>query len=53
VRAYLRGFYAEVMRPAPVVEGGMALPLDGPGLGVDLAPELWARPDASVRHSAL
>ncbi len=53
VRAYLRGFYAEVMRPAPVVRDGMALPLDGPGLGVELAPELWTRADAATRRSAL
>jgi L-alanine-DL-glutamate epimerase-like enolase superfamily enzyme len=53
VRAYLRGFYAEVMQPAPTVRDGVALPLDGPGLGVELAPELWTRADAATRRSAL
>jgi L-alanine-DL-glutamate epimerase-like enolase superfamily enzyme len=51
VRAYLRGFYAEVMQPAPVIETGMALPLTGPGLGVELAESLWTRPDARTRRS--
>ena len=51
VRAYLRGFYAEVMQPAPVIENGMALPLAGPGLGVELAGSLWSRPDARTRRS--
>lgn len=51
VRAYLRGFYAEVMQPAPVIENGMALPLSGPGLGVELAGSLWSRPDARMRRS--
>ena len=51
VRAYLRGFYAEVMQPAPVIENGMALPLSGPGLGVELAESLWTRPDARTRRS--
>jgi L-alanine-DL-glutamate epimerase-like enolase superfamily enzyme len=53
VRAYLRGFYAEVMQPAPVIEAGMARPLDGPGLGIELAAGLWARPDSRTRSSAL
>ncbi|MCB9967167.1 MAG: mandelate racemase/muconate lactonizing enzyme family protein [Geminicoccaceae bacterium] len=53
VRAYLRGFYAEVMQPAPVIEAGMARPLDGPGLGIELAPELWTRPDSRSRSSTL
>ena len=51
VRAYLRGFYAEVMQSAPVIENGMALPLSGPGLGVELAGSLWSRPDARMRRS--
>jgi L-alanine-DL-glutamate epimerase-like enolase superfamily enzyme len=51
VRAYLRGFYAEVMQPAPTIENGMALSLSGPGLGVELAESLWARPDARARRS--
>jgi L-alanine-DL-glutamate epimerase-like enolase superfamily enzyme len=51
VRAYLRGFYAEVMQPPPAIDNGMALPLAGPGLGVELAPSLWSRPDAKTRRS--
>mgnify|MGYP001206207670 CR=1 FL=1 len=51
VRAYLRGFYAEVMQPAPVIDNGLAMPLAGPGLGVELAASLWSRPDARIRRS--
>jgi L-alanine-DL-glutamate epimerase-like enolase superfamily enzyme len=53
VRAYLRGFYAEVMQPAPVIEHGIARPLGEPGLGIELSPELWQRPDARARRSTL
>jgi L-alanine-DL-glutamate epimerase-like enolase superfamily enzyme len=53
VRAYLRGFYGEVMQPPPLVEHGIARPLEGPGLGVELAPALWERPDARTRRSAV
>jgi galactonate dehydratase len=52
VRAYLRGFYAELMRPVPLIEGGIARPLEAPGLGVELDPALWERPDARTRRSA-
>jgi galactonate dehydratase len=51
VRAYLRGFYAEIMRPGPRVENGVVHALEGPGLGVDLAPGLWQREDATRRRS--
>jgi L-alanine-DL-glutamate epimerase-like enolase superfamily enzyme len=51
VRAYLRGFYAELMRPVPEIVDGFAYPIDGPGLGIELAPVLWARPDARTRRS--
>lgn len=53
VRAYLRGLYAELMQPVPRIENGRARPLEGPGLGVELNPELWSRPDARSRRSAL
>ena len=51
VRAYLRGFYAEVVLPLPAIADGTARPLDGPGLGVELTPGLRQRPDARARRS--
>jgi hypothetical protein len=39
------------MQPVPIIEHGFALPLDGPGLGIELAPALWDRPDAHCRRS--
>lgn len=51
VRAYLRGFYADLMRPLPEIADGFAKPLSGAGLGIELAPELWTRSDARTRRS--
>lgn len=49
VRAYYRGFYTEILdRPLPIRDG-YAYPLDGPGLGVSLAPALLERPDTTTR----
>jgi L-alanine-DL-glutamate epimerase-like enolase superfamily enzyme len=53
VRAYLRGFYADLVSPLPRIEAGMAHPLDGPGLGVELAPALWQGAGAERRRTAL
>ncbi|HZP18812.1 MAG TPA: mandelate racemase/muconate lactonizing enzyme family protein [Bauldia sp.] len=49
VRAYYSGWYTEVADNIPRVENGRVFPLDGPGLGVKLKPEVLARPDATVR----
>jgi L-alanine-DL-glutamate epimerase-like enolase superfamily enzyme len=53
VRAYAGGWYREVVDAVPAVAGGRVAPLDGPGLGLELLPELWQRPDATVRISNL
>jgi galactonate dehydratase len=53
VRAYFAGWYREVADVLPKVENGRVWPLDGPGLGMKLRPEVFARPDATVRLSKL
>jgi L-alanine-DL-glutamate epimerase-like enolase superfamily enzyme len=51
VRAYVFGWYAEIVTALPAVSGGLVTPLDGPGLGLALRPGLRGRPDAAVRTS--
>jgi L-alanine-DL-glutamate epimerase-like enolase superfamily enzyme len=53
VRAYFTGWYREVVDVLPKVENGRVFPLDGPGLGLRLKPEVFSRPDATVRVSKL
>ncbi|MDR3472472.1 MAG: mandelate racemase/muconate lactonizing enzyme family protein [Devosia sp.] len=52
VRAYATGWYTEIVEKLPPVTDGRVAPLDGPGLGLSLRPELFQRPDATVRTSA-
>ncbi len=49
VRAYARGWYREVVDTLPTVSNGHVTPLEGPGLGLALRPELFERADATVR----
>jgi L-alanine-DL-glutamate epimerase-like enolase superfamily enzyme len=49
VRAYLHGVYPNLVTDLPKVEDGAIRPLEGPGLGTALLPDLRARPDANVR----
>ena len=53
VRAYFTGWYTEIVEDIPVVADGHVAPLEGSGLGLKLRPELFARPDATVRVSRL
>jgi L-alanine-DL-glutamate epimerase-like enolase superfamily enzyme len=53
VRAYYSGWYRELVTTLPTIEGGFIAPPSGPGLGTELLPELWGRPDAHVRASTL
>ena len=53
VRAYFAGWYREVVDVLPKVENGRVWPLDGPGLGLKLKPDVFSRPDATVRVSKL
>jgi L-alanine-DL-glutamate epimerase-like enolase superfamily enzyme len=49
VRAYFTGWYTEIVADLPKVEDGRVSPLDGPGLGLALKPEVFERPDAEIR----
>jgi L-alanine-DL-glutamate epimerase-like enolase superfamily enzyme len=51
VRAYYHGWYRELVTALPPIEGGFISAPPGPGLGVDLLPEVWERADATVRES--
>jgi L-alanine-DL-glutamate epimerase-like enolase superfamily enzyme len=53
VRAYFTGWYREIVDVLPKVANGHVRPLDGPGLGLRLKPEVLERPDATVRVSKL
>jgi len=51
VRAYFTGWYREIVDVLPEVRKGLVAPIDAPGLGMALKPELFARKDAAVRVS--
>jgi L-alanine-DL-glutamate epimerase-like enolase superfamily enzyme len=51
VRAYLQGVYPNLVTDLPQVVDGEIRPLEGPGLGTKLLPDLRSRPDATVRIS--
>ena len=51
VRAYATGWYTEIVDNIPAVTNGRVAPLEGAGLGLKLKPELFKRPDATVRVS--
>lgn len=49
VRAFFSGWYKELVTDLPRVENGFITAPDGPGLGIELLPDLPRRPDAIVR----
>jgi L-alanine-DL-glutamate epimerase-like enolase superfamily enzyme len=51
VRAFYTGWYNELVTNLPVIENGYILPPEGPGLGIDLQPDLKKRADAIVVRS--
>jgi galactonate dehydratase len=53
VRAFWTGWYRELVTALPVIENGMVAAPHGPGLGTALRPEVFERPDAHSRSSAL
>jgi galactonate dehydratase len=53
VRAYATGWYTEIVADLPPVTAGRVAPLDGPGLGLSLKPDLFSRADAKVQASEL
>jgi galactonate dehydratase len=48
VRAFYTGWYRELVTEVPRIEDGYVYPLEGPGLGTALLPEVLERPDARV-----
>ena len=52
VRAFYTGWYKELVTALPEVRDGTIAPPPGPGLGLDLLPDIAQRPDVSVRSSA-
>jgi L-alanine-DL-glutamate epimerase-like enolase superfamily enzyme len=53
VRAFYRGWYTELVTKVPTIDSGYVYPMDGPGLGLELLPSVFNRPDLSVRVSSL
>ena len=51
VRAYVRGWYREIVTALPPIADGYLSPLMGPGLGLALRPEFLARGDVRRRRS--
>ncbi len=52
VRAYYYGYYRDLITVQPRIENGYVYPPEGPGLGTQLRPDLFDRPDISVRESS-
>jgi len=51
VRAFYKGWYNELVTTMPVIKDGYVFPMEGPGLGVDLLPAVFKRPDLTVRRT--
>jgi L-alanine-DL-glutamate epimerase-like enolase superfamily enzyme len=49
VRAFYTGLYTELVTELPAVTRGEVTVNMKPGLGLELLPDLWSRPDAIVR----
>ena len=51
VRAFYTGWYTEIVTRLPRIDRGMVSPPDGPGLGMELRPEVFKRADLRQRIS--
>lgn len=51
VRAFYNGWYKELVTEVPVIRDGYVVPMEGPGLGTELQPAVFDRPDLVVRRS--
>jgi galactonate dehydratase len=51
VRAFYTGWYNELVTVMPVIKDGYVLPMEGIGLGTELLPVVFERPDLTVRVS--
>ena len=52
VRAFYTGWYNELVTAMPVITDGYVLPMEGAGLGTELLPSMFERPDLTTRWSA-
>lgn len=52
VRAFWSGWYRELVTALPVIEGGTVDVPVGPGLGTELRPEIFERPDVHIRSTS-
>lgn len=50
---FYTGWYKELVTAMPTIKDGYVLPMEGPGLGVDLLPAVYERSDLVVRTSKL
>jgi len=48
VRAFYSGWYKELVTTLPKIENGHVYPPEGPGLGTDILPQVFDRPDIHV-----
>ena len=48
VRAFYTGWYKELVTTLPKIENGYVYPPEGPGLGTDILPDVFERPDIHV-----
>jgi L-alanine-DL-glutamate epimerase-like enolase superfamily enzyme len=53
VRAFYTGWYKELVTAVPRIENGYVYPMEGPGLGVELLPAVFERPDLTRRISSI
>jgi len=51
VRAFYSGWYKELVTEIPTIKDGYIYPLNGPGLGTKLLPDILKRKDATIRSS--
>jgi L-alanine-DL-glutamate epimerase-like enolase superfamily enzyme len=51
VRAFYTGWYKELVTVVPTIRDGYVYPMEGPGLGTELLPAVFERPDLTVRWS--
>jgi L-alanine-DL-glutamate epimerase-like enolase superfamily enzyme len=53
VRAFYSGWYKELVTEIPRIEDGYIYPMEGPGLGTKLLPDIAGRADATVRRTTI
>ncbi len=52
VRAFYTGWYKELVTDIPDIKDGYIYPLNGPGLGTKLLPDILKRKDATIHRSS-